>query len=136
MKTIHKFSLAVGILGSVAALGVMAATTAPVINLRGTFTWANEANQKHELHAKLTPTGTNEWQAVWDFNWKQRALTWTGTVKGNLRNGAMIGTGDTPDGKRHFTFEGTAKDGAITCEHYEVTRGKKSTGTAELRLAD
>ena len=133
MKTILKFSIAVAILCTVAALGLPAATTATSIALQGTFTWSKEGSQKHELHAKLTPTGTNEWQAIWDFNWKQRPTTFTGTVKGNLRNGAVTGTGETQDGHRHFTFEGTAKDGSITFEHYE---GKNHTGNGQLRLAN
>ena len=136
MKPILKFSFAAAILGTLVALSLPAAATAPELTLRGTFTWTNEANQKHELQAKLTPTGTNEWQAVWDFKWKQRPMTFTGTVKGNLHNGPVTGTGDTQDGKRRFSIEGMAKDGAITFEHYEVTRGKNRTGTGEVRLAN
>jgi len=116
--------------------GLSAASTETNLTLRGTFTWSNEGNQKHDLHAKLTPSGTNEWKAVWDFKWKERPLTFTGSVKGNLRNGLITGTGDMGDGKRRFSLEGTAKEGAITFEHYEVTHSKKSTGTGELRLAN
>ena len=136
MKSILQFSCAVAMLGTVLALRLPAATTGSELALRGTFTWSNEGNQKHDLHAKLTPAGTNEWQAVWNFKWKERPMTFTGSVKGNLRNGPITGTGDMGDGKRRFTVEGTAKDGAITFEHYEVTHGKKSTGTGELRLAN
>jgi len=109
---------------------------APETTLRGTFAWANEPAQKHELRANLTATGTNEWQAVWDFNWKQHPLTFTGSLKGDLHNGPVTGTGNTVDGKRHFSFDGTAKDGAIEVVHYEITHGKTRTGTAELHVVN
>lgn len=136
MKPIHQLSSGLAVLCTLLTLGLSAATAGPELTLCGTFTWSNEDSQKHELHAKLTPTGTNEWQAVWDFKWKQRPMSFTGLVKGNLRNGPVTGTGDMADGKRRFSFEGTAKDGTITFEHYEVTRGKNHTGTGEARLAN
>ena len=63
-------------------------------------------------------------------------MTFTGIVKGNLQNGPVTGTGDMADGRRRFSFAGTAKDGTITFEHYEVTHGKSHTGTGEARLAN
>lgn len=104
------------------------------VNLRGTFIWSNEPIQKNELRAKLTATGTNEWQAVWNFTWKQHPMIFTGTIKGNIRNGSIVGTGDAPDGKRHFTFDGTAKDGTIDFVHYEITHGKNRTGIGEMHI--
>ena len=130
-----KSRLVAALLCLVAAPGLPAAPpAAPELVLHGTFTWANERGQSHELEAKLTPTGTNAWQVVWNFNWKQHPLTFTGTVQGDLRHGPVTGTGDMADGKRRFTFEGTAQDGAIKFEHYEVTKHKSRTGTGELRL--
>ena len=121
-------------------LCLIAAPAAPApareMNLLGTFVWSNEPIQKHELRAKLTATTTNEWQAVWTFNWKQHPMTFTGTVKGNLRTGPVTGTGDSPDGKRRFTFDGTAKDGVIDFSHYEITRGKNRTGNGEMRVVN
>ena len=111
-------------------------TTARDANLLGTFIWSNEPLQKHEMHAKLTAIGTNEWQVVWDFDWKHHPMTFTGTVTGDLHNGSITGTGDAPDGKRHFAFDGLVKDGAIEFEHYEVTHGKRHTGTGEMRVVN
>jgi len=136
MKRFIQHSSVAAMLSALLVSGLSAASTETNLTLRGTFTWSNEGNQKHDLHAKLTPSGTNEWKAVWDFKWKERPLTFTGSVKGNLRNGPITGTGDMGDGKRRFSLEGTAKEGAITFEHYEVTHSKKSTGTGELRLAN
>ena len=136
MKRFIQHSSVAAMLSALLVSGLSAASTETNLTLRGTFTWSNEGNQKHDLHAKLTPSGTNEWKAVWDFKWKERPMTFTGSVKGNLRNGPITGTGDMGDGKRRFSLEGTAKEGAITFEHYEVTHSKKSTGTGELRLAN
>ena len=132
MKTILAFSIATAFIWTITALGA----PATAVSLRGVFIWSNEGGQKHQLDAKLSPIGTNEWQAVWNFDWKQRPVTFTGAVKGSLQNGLVTGTGDSTDGRRHFTFTGTAKDGVITFEHYEVTHGKNRTGTGELRAAN
>ena len=137
-----KQTLKIGIIGAVVCIWagprLTAAPPAPAtpqaVNLLGTFVWSNEPIQKHELRAKLTATGTNEWQAVWSFNWKQHPVTFTGTVKGELRNGHVTGTGDTTDGRRQFAFDGTAKDGAIDFVHYETTHGKNRTGNGEMRV--
>ena len=136
MKRLFQLGSVVTALCALLVPGLKAATMETNLTLRGTFTWANEGSQKHELQAKLTPTGTNEWRAVWDFKWKQRPMTFTGIVKGNLHNGSVTGTGEMAEAKRRFAFEGTAKDGALKFEHYEVTRGKGRTGTGEVRLAN
>ena len=94
MRVFVKVRLAVAVLGTTLAFRLPAAPTGPELIVRGTFTWSNEDRQKHELHAKLTPTGPNEWQAVWDFKWKRRPMTFNGSVKGDLRNGLLAGTGE------------------------------------------
>jgi len=63
-------------------------------------------------------------------------MTFTGTVKGDLHNGFITGTGDAMDGKRHFAFDGSVKDGAIEFDHYEITHGKRQTGTGEMRVVN
>lgn len=106
------------------------------VTLRGTFVWVHEPNQKHELIAKLTATGPNQWDVVWNLNWKQHPLTLIGTVKGGLHHGPVSGTGDLPDRKRRFMLDGTGQDGAITFDHYEVTHGRNRTGSGEMRVGN
>lgn len=114
-----------------ATTGPAAATT-----LRGTFVWSNKPNDTHDLVGRLTPTGPNEWQVVWEFKWSKKPTVFRGKVTGSLQNGAVSGTGDWDEKGRKFTFDGTAKDGVITINHYEVTKGRKATGTGELRVAN
>lgn len=106
------------------------------IALEGTFVWNNKPNDTHPLRATLTSTGTNEWKAVWSFQWNNKPMTYVGTVRGDIKNGEVTGTGKTTEGKeRSFIFEGTAKDGVTKMQHYEVTNGRKATGHGEFRVS-
>ena len=90
----------------------------------GTFTWSGKPRQVNALKAVLKPTANNnEWSAVYTFTWDGAAKTYVGVIKGDLKNGAVSGTGDGD--RRNFSFEGTSQNGVITFKAFETTGGKK-----------
>ena len=107
---------------------------ADAVTMTGTFVWDNQPNQTHPITAVFTPNGDKKWTALFTFDWGQKgAQSWKGTAEGDLQNGAIKGEGFHPDGRRKFTYSGTAKDGKITCTHNEVTSGApQATGTMTL----
>ena len=137
MKKILLISLASVLISIGIVRNLQADPASKDVALKGSFVWSSQKNAAHDLKAQLTSTGTNEWSAVWLFDWGGKPTKFTGTVKGNLKNGDVSGTGDTPDKRRHWTFTGQAKNGVITFEHYEEHAGKphNSTGTGELHTA-
>ena len=135
-----KFLLAVFCIAAAPALwadSLSDETDEKKVDLKGTFVWSNKPEETHDLIAKLTPTGRKEWKAVWNFKWGNKPMTYIGSVKGDLLDGTVTGTGNTTAGpERTFIFDGTAKDGVIKIKHYETTKGKKSTGDGELHVVD
>lgn len=106
------------------------------ISVSGTFVRKVEPRKIRDLHGTLTSTGPNEWKAAWTFDWDGKPMSWSGIVKGDLRNGPVTGTGDYAAQKRQLSFEGTAKDGVIKFDHYELTKGRKATGTGEMHIVN
>jgi len=108
------------------------ASPADVRIAKGTFIWKSRSGT-HNLVATLTPTGDNAWSVVWDFKWKDKPQQYTGTIKGDLMNGQVEGTGQPKNGRRKFGFKGTSKDGVLNFMHFEF-KGKltKSTGSGRL----
>jgi len=105
------------------------------ITLNGTFVWDKKAAKDHPIKAVFTPNGDKKWTVVYSFEWGPKgAQSWKGTAEGDLKNGEIKGEGLHPDGRRKFTFKGTAKDGKIDCTHNETTSGKpEATGTMTLK---
>lgn len=102
------------------------------VTLNGTYTWNGKPRETVALKADLKPTGNGEWRAVYTFMSGTTKKTWTGTVKGDLKNGEVSGTGGG-DG-RTFVFTGTSRDGVITFNHFETTGGRRvATGPGMLR---
>ena len=124
---------------SVAAVAAPTTTSAPTskpadtkeIKLTGTFYWNNKKDL-HDIKITLTPKAAGEYDAVYFFKWGQDKK-WKGTVKGDLKSGAVSGNATNEDGKRTFEFTGTAADGTIACKHTETTGGKP-TPTGEMTL--
>lgn len=109
------------------------AEDAAEITLTGSCVWKGSKPTKapNPLKAVLTPSGPNEWKAVYYFPWGNSNKVWTGTVKGDLKNGAVSGDTSGENG-RTFSFSGSAKDGVLTFDCTETTRGKtehQATGT-------
>jgi len=102
------------------------------ITLAGTFIWSGKPAKVGQLKAVLTPTGPGEWKVVYTATYDSK-MTYTGTVKGNVMNGEVSGTG-TSDGRRTFIWSGTARNGVIAFNHFETTGNKRvATGTGTLR---
>jgi hypothetical protein len=103
------------------------------ITLTGTFNWSEKRGRNEDLNAVLTPSGTNEWKAVFTFVWSGTPHTYTGTVKGHLDNGDVSGEALADGGGRTFSFQGRANNHALTFSHFETT-GKKNTPTGSGSL--
>jgi hypothetical protein len=135
-----KFLLAVFCIGAATTLWAASSSDradGKEVTLKGTFVWSNKPEETHDLNAKLTPTGQNEWNVTWNFRWGKKSMTYVGVVKGDLHNGKVTGTGNTTEGNvRSFAFEGTAEDGVIKMTHCETTKVKKDTGYGEFHVVN
>ncbi len=107
------------------------APAAEAVTYGGTFNWNREKGKTHPLKGVFTPVGENKWNVIWSFKWKKKPVTYKGVVEGNLVNGNITGKSSTKDGKRNWTFTGTAKDGVMTCNHKEL-KGRKETPTGTI----
>ncbi|HBF33263.1 TPA: hypothetical protein DDW35_01740 [Candidatus Sumerlaeota bacterium] len=105
--------------------------------LTGTFNWNHDkkAGTQHPLTGTLTPTGDKQWSVVWNFTWDKKPVTYTGTVKGELVDGACSGDGTGTDGKGTFTFTGVATKGVVQFNSAS-NKGKKPepTGTGSFSV--
>jgi hypothetical protein len=119
-------------LGLMTGAGSMAGDNSVV--LTGSFYRGNDTKATHPLKATLTPDGADQWKVVYDFTWGNKPHQYTGTIKGNLKNGAISGSGANEGGKRTWEIQGTAKDGEITFDHWETSGGKRArSGGAMLK---
>lgn len=104
------------------------------VKLTGKFIWNAQKGQQHDLLAVMTPADkADEFTVVWTFKWSGKEQVWKGTFTGNPRKGAVSGTGQTPDGKRKFTFTGKSVGGVMTCLTFEIIKGKE-TATGDMML--
>ena len=101
------------------------------LTYEGTFIRGKKKNKTYPLKAVFTPDGDKKWKVVWTFQWQKKPKTFKGTVEGDLLNGNLTGKSSTQNGKRNWTFEGTAKDGVLTCKHNEI-KGKEKPGTFSI----
>lgn len=127
------------ILMALAAMGIFYGAGACLaadgdVKLSGTFIRENQ-KATHPIKAVFTPDGDKKWKVVFTFDWANKGeQVWKGTAEGDLANGEIKGEGTHPNGKRTFTFSGTAKDGKIDCKDNETTSGKpEATGTLTLK---
>jgi len=108
------------------------------ITLKGSFIWSKKAGKSYDLKAELTPNGSLQWKVVYNFlnPLGEKPTTYTGTITGDLQNGAVKGTGVDASGKRTFEFQGAASNGVLTFSHSETTPNRKGpTGTGNLKLS-
>jgi hypothetical protein len=115
--------------------GLQSGKAAKEVQIKGTFFWDKKKNEVVDIKIALTSTAAGEYDAVYKFRWSKKDLTWKGTVKGDLKNGEVSGTGGPPDGSRSFTFTGKAANGVIACQHAETTQGRAGpTGDMTLKV--
>jgi hypothetical protein len=135
MKTSGKYAAALaGCILCATGLGYyLFAAETKEITLTGGAIW-NGNKHRADVKATLTPTGNKQYDVVYNFTWEGSHQTWKGTMKGELKNGVVSGTGATPDGKRTFIFQARATSGVLSGKHYETTSGKpKLTGDIGLK---
>lgn len=132
MMTTWKRWMTMGALWMATGPVLMAGNDSVVLN--GSFYRGNNTKDTHALQATLTPDGPGQWKVAYDFTWGNKPHQYTGTIKGDLKNGAVTGTGVNEGGKRTWEIEGTSKDGVITFDHWETTGGKRArSGGATLK---
>ena len=136
MKTLIKVC---GPLAAIIAVGLLVqpafAADEKTITLTGEFVWAADKTQaKTPVKAVLTPGANQEYTAVYTFDWKGKPHTYNGSIKGVLKAGEISGTGNDEKNQRHFTFKGTAANGAITAKCFEIKGDKEMPqGTVEFK---
>jgi len=83
----------------------------------------------------FTKTGAKKYSAVFNFVWKKKKYTYTGTIKGNPEKGNVNGVIFNESKKRRFIFKGKSSGGKMTATQSE-TYGKfktKPRGTFEIK---
>ena len=126
--------LFVGVFLSVALLIAVSAGVADdgKQTLKGSYEWTG--GKSGELTAYFFPTDeTNTWKVEFRFDFHGPHL-YTGTARGNLKEGDLSGEVVSDQRKRTFVFRGAFQDGEFSGTHAETTRGgKKETGTMTLK---
>jgi len=101
------------------------------VTFSGHFTEGGHRKQ-HALRGVFNRTTSDRWDAAFHFLWSGKKHMYKGTITGNLRNGPV--QGQARSGARSWVFEGRARNGALTCKHYETTGGKRRpTGDFVIR---
>ena len=98
--------------------------------LKGSFAWSR--GSEGDLEAVFTPTGTDEWDVSFYFEFRGNHV-YSGTAQGSLTQGELKGTVQNEDKRRTFTFSGRITDDKFKGTHAETTGGSsKTTGTMTL----
>ena len=109
--------------------------------LNGYFTWpgdktgargvSKDKDGKCEIKVVLTPTATtNEFKAAYIFTWDGREQNWNGTFKRDPQTGDATGTAE--NGGAKWNIKGKTKDGAISCQYFDVKDGKEGAAGGEI----
>ena len=129
MKTTALLSAAVAILLTVVGPSAIAAEST---TLTGEFEW-NQRGSRGDLEAIFTPTGEGSWDVDFNFEFRGRAHTYSGTATGSLSAGKLKGTVFNESKERSFVFSGKVKDGKFNGQHAEVGDDREiKTGTLSL----
>ena len=124
------------------AAGVTLAQANNEITMKGLFNRGNKAvdpadlkaSDKCNLKVTLTPNGTETYKVVWVADWKGKPTTFTGEIKGDIKNGAFTGTATDRNGKRTWKVEGKSVNDVLTFDHFETTSGRNGkTGTGAMQ---
>lgn len=118
-------AIAIAIFASLGSVSAEEPTT-----LNGAYIWA-QGNSDGELEVIFTPTGEAKWDVAFNFTFRGKPHTYTGTASGKLGEGELSGTVLNESKKRTFTFEGSFDEGVFMGTHAEV-HGEKSSSTGTL----
>jgi len=101
--------------------------------LSGSFVWEH-GNSSGDLEAVFAPTGEGSWDVSFQFTFRSKPHTYSGSATGSLTEGALSGTVLNESKNRTFTFEGAFEDGVFNGTHSEVlSEQTMSMGTLTLR---
>ena len=118
------------------ALAGGVAVAADDVTMEGSFIWArSDGDIDGALKAVFTPTGKNEYDVSFHFEWEGEQKVWSGTAKGDLNSGDLKGDikTDNPDRDDVFSFMGSVADGKFTGKHGGMRDGElNEMGTLEL----
>lgn len=129
MKTKSYMALAAALLLALVPMGSLAEESR---TLTGEYFWSG-SGADGPLEAVFTPAGEERWSVDFNFVFRGRDHTYSGTATGSLDEGRLSGTVRNESEKRTFTFEGSFTEGAFSGTHAETTRGEpRSTGTLTL----
>ena len=92
------------------------------VTLKGHFTEGGHRHQ-HDLRGVFSRTGSKQWDVAFHFVWGKNKHVYKGTVTGDLQDGPV--QGQARSGGRTWVFAGMARDGTLSCKHYETTGGKR-----------
>jgi hypothetical protein len=100
--------------------------------LTGSYDWTG--GKSGPLTADFFPTDEAEtWKVEFRFDFHGPHL-YTGTAKGNLKDGGLSGEVVSDQRKRTFVFSGSFEEGKFSGTHTETTKGReKNTGTMTLK---
>lgn len=114
------------------ALPLAATESAGETRMSGMFSSSYQDRPK-SVTAYFTPTGDEEWDVYFLFEFNGRDHRYEGTAHGSLADGELRGEVRDEGGRRTFTFEGETRKGKFRGNHAEVRRGREqSTGTLSL----
>jgi hypothetical protein len=117
-------------------LALAAAAPSPAADgderLHGEFT-SDYHDGKKSLEATFTPTGDQQWDVVFRFDWDGRR-TYSGVAAGSVVEGTLEGRATDEGGRRVFTFRGEFAGGLFEGTHYELNRRGRETRTGTLVL--
>ena len=117
------------------AVALVAACTAPDPGpqfFEGSYTWGTEA--EGALEVVFTPNGKDSWNVDFAFDYVGNRRTWTGTARGNLKNGSLEGRVDSDNPELGYILRGEFRDGIFEGTHAELIDGsEKPSGTVRLK---
>jgi hypothetical protein len=101
--------------------------------LTGEYKWSRSNSDPGEIKAIFTPTGPDEWQVAFHFDFRGNAWIFSGTAKGSLQEGALSGEVQDESKGRTFTFTGKVREGIFEGTHAEIEDGyPEATGSMTL----
>ena len=118
-------------------LVVPAALAADTQTLEGEFIWERDDKDiAGPLKAVFEPTGENTWDVSFHFTFEDKPHIYTGTAKGNLKDGELSGEVLSDGEEQHpYTFSGTfAEDGSFAGVHHYID-GEEARKTGKITLA-
>ena len=131
MRTTLRTSLALVATVILIASGIALADD-PATTLNGEYVWSGPG-AKGGLEAVFTKTGDNTWSVDFNFTFRGKDHTYSGSAEGSLTDGKLAGTVQNESKARTFTFEGAFADGKFSGTHAETTGGEPiDTGTITL----